>query len=179
MEQDLLKKMLTVHSIQRHDFMNHLQVIYGYLQLGNLGKAKEYSLKAVENVQGYGQFSKIPLPLLRSFLLWLMTQIAKPDDLFAFVFEGNWQEWQGLDRALTKCVRELLSSVEESLYNNDLKCRLGFLDNVTDFSLLFTGEEKVLNHLQEEKVTSQSLVVVYEKVSSEKLVVTIKPGKNI
>jgi hypothetical protein len=179
LEQDLLKKMLMVHKIQRHDFMNHLQVIYGYLQLGNLEKAKEYSLKAVESVKSYGQFSKIPLPLLQSFLLWFMTQIENSGAVFAFIFEGNWQEWQDVDLELTKLLRELLSSVQERLSANDLKCRLGFLENVADFSLVFIGREEDLNHLQEEKVTSQSLVVVYEKVSSEKLVVTIKPDKNI
>ena len=43
--EDLLKKILEVLRIQRHDFMNHLQVIYGYIQLGNLEKAKRIFVK--------------------------------------------------------------------------------------------------------------------------------------
>ncbi|MGI6587495.1 MAG: Spo0B domain-containing protein [Peptococcia bacterium] len=174
MERDLINKMLTVHRIQRHDFMNHLQVIYGYLQLGNLEKAKIYLLKAVESVQSYGQLGKIPLPFLQSFLLWVMIQFENPYDVFEFSLHGDWQKWRDVDLELTKFLMELLSSAQERLSDNRLKCRLGFLVNSSDFSLVFTGQEENLNFLLGQKITSNSLVVDYEKVSLEKLVVIIK-----
>jgi hypothetical protein len=179
LEKDLFKKILEVHKIQRHDFMNHLQVIYGYLQLGNPEKAKEYTLKAVESLQGYRQLSKIPLPFLQGFFLWFTSQFKTLDDVFEFIFEGDWQNWQDTDVELTRFLIELLSSVQDRLSYNDLKCRIGFLDNTSDFSLFFTGKDEDLNYLLEQNFTSLSLVVDYEKVSSEKLVVTIKRDKNI
>lgn len=174
LSEDLLKKMLEVHRMQRHDFMNYLQIIYGYLQLGNPEKAKEYLLNAVESVQSCGQLSKISLPFLQSFLIWCVTQFNNSHHVFEVVLNGIGSEWQDVDEELTLILRELLSSVQDSLSNNDLKCKLSFLDNSSGFSLLFLGRDDCLHHLKKQKCTSHLLSVVCEEITQGELAVTIK-----
>lgn len=174
MYEDLLKKMLEVHRIQRHDFMNHLQVVSGYLQLGNLEKAQNYSLKAVKSLRSYEQLSKIPLPFLQSFLTWFVVRFNITDDVFEFIFKGDWQEWEDVDEELTRILMELFSFVQDNLINNDLKCRLNFLDDSLGFSLLFVGKEDCINRLKKQKFTSLLLSVSCEEITQGKLAVIIK-----
>lgn len=40
--------------IQRHDFLNHLQIIQGYLQLKKPEKAEDYIKRAVDEIRAQG-----------------------------------------------------------------------------------------------------------------------------
>ena len=180
MHEDLLKKMLEVLRIQRHDFMNHLQVVYGYIQLGNLDKAKEYSLKAVDSVEKFGKFSKIPLPCLQSYLLWLSSQFDYLDENVDFISEGDWQEWQkeDVDKELTRLFTDMFSVIQGSSPNKGLKFRLSFADNLLDIAFLFDGEEEgnrdCINSLKKLNFISELLKVECTVNAPDKLVILIK-----
>jgi len=182
LQEDLLKKLLETLRIQRHDFMNHLQVISGYLQLGNLAKAQEYTLKAVDSVETFGKLSKIPLPYLQSYLLWLSAQY--PQEVQMFMSEGDWQEWQekgdALDQELTGLLLKLYSAVEDSLKKQDLKCSLVFKDNYFLLNLFFVGEKaninsiiNRINQLNKLNASLKLLSVACKENSSEKLEILI------
>lgn len=126
--EDLLKKVLEVHRTQRHDFMNHLQIIYGYLELGKADMAKKYTLKIADDLREAGKFSKIPLPCLQSYLLWFSAQLANSHLSFEIEWEDSCQEWmeQNVDEQLTGLFMELFSIVQGSLKNMKIKCSLKF-----------------------------------------------------
>lgn len=181
--EDLLKKILEVLRIQRHDFMNHLQVIYGYIQLGNLEKAKEYSLITVDSVEKFGKFSKIPLPCLQSYLLWLSSQFAYIYENIDYISDGDWQEWQreDVDEELTRLFINIFSVVQDSLKNKGLKYRLRFTGNLLKITFLFVGEKDenrdCISSLKKLNFISELLKVGYTMNSPDELVISVKLGK--
>lgn len=53
---------------QRHDFMNHIQVIWGYLQLNKPGEAAKYITEVNTKLNVYGLVFKLESPTLSLFL---------------------------------------------------------------------------------------------------------------
>ena len=49
-----LKKAKELLRLQRHDFLNHLQVIHGYLQLNKPEKATDYLMRAIDEIRAQG-----------------------------------------------------------------------------------------------------------------------------
>lgn len=175
MNECLLKKLLEVHQIQRHDFMNHLQVISGFLQLGNLDKAKEYSIKAAQSLEFFGKFSKIPWPCLQSYLLWLASEFNN-QIIFDLTLIGAGHKWQrqDVDEELTGLLMEIFSLVMESFKSEELKCELGFVDDPLGISLLFVGETNNINSIddlikRQNSISKLFSVVCTMKNTSEKL----------
>ena len=179
MNEDLLKKLLEVLRIQRHDFMNHLQVIYGYIQLGNLDRAKEYSLKTIDCVEKFGKFSKIPLPCLQSYLLWLSSRFDFLYESVDFIPEGDWQEWQreDVDKEITCLFIDLFSVVQDILKDRSLKCRLGVANNIVHISFLFEGvddkNKDCINSIRKLNFISERLKVEYTVNTPDKLVISV------
>jgi hypothetical protein len=173
--EDLLKKMLEVQKNMRHDIMNDIQVIYGYLQLRHPEKAMKYSIKAVERLQRYSQLGKIPLPFLQCFLTWFVSQLNNDGhDPFEFVLTGDWSNWRDEDQELTQLLMELFCSVQESLLNNTLQCKFSFTEQGQDYCLLFKGSEERMQQLNNFNFSSEKLSLVKKEVSPGTLLITIK-----
>ncbi|MGE5701828.1 MAG: Spo0B domain-containing protein [Clostridia bacterium] len=54
---------------QRHDWLNHVQVLMSYLKLGRPERAEEYLKRVTEMVNQEGMISRIQFPQLSVFLL--------------------------------------------------------------------------------------------------------------
>lgn len=62
--------MMKVISILRHDFLNHLQVISGYLQLNKTDRAREYIREVTQNLQRLSKVMHLKVPeVAGAFLL--------------------------------------------------------------------------------------------------------------
>lgn len=57
--------------VYKHDFLNHLQVLLGYLQLNKDDKALDYVKKAIAELEKGGSLMRLELPEL---VLWLLIQ---------------------------------------------------------------------------------------------------------
>ena len=55
-------KMLELISVQRHDFLNHLQVISGLLQLKKEERAREYILEVGQDIKDLSKISHLKVP---------------------------------------------------------------------------------------------------------------------
>jgi len=55
----LLKELLEANRHQRHDFLNHLQVIWGYIKIKREEKAIEYLQDVTDYLQGLRDLNKI------------------------------------------------------------------------------------------------------------------------
>jgi sensor histidine kinase regulating citrate/malate metabolism len=53
---------------QRHDFMNHLQVVFGLIDMGETGDAREYIERVYGDIQRVGQALKTAIPAVNALL---------------------------------------------------------------------------------------------------------------
>ncbi|MGI5901549.1 MAG: Spo0B domain-containing protein [Desulfitobacteriia bacterium] len=101
----LLKEQLNNCRFQRHDFLNHFQVIKGYLQLGMPDKAAAYIEEAVDSMAFQQQIFLISCPELSSILFsWFFKLRARgiemtlsfPEEMAVEEFwTTRWQEEYG------------------------------------------------------------------------------------
>lgn len=64
-----LEKLLEVIQVQRHDFLNHLQVISGLLQLNKLDRAREYIGQVSVEMALMSKTSRVKIPEVTAALL--------------------------------------------------------------------------------------------------------------
>lgn len=62
---------------QYHDFLNHLQVILGFLELGREDRAREQIGRAVKDIASRGQVAKCGLPEVAWLLLLFQAEALK------------------------------------------------------------------------------------------------------
>ncbi|MHB8125922.1 MAG: Spo0B domain-containing protein [Desulfitobacteriaceae bacterium] len=73
----LLAEQLSLYRLQRHDFLNHWQVIMGYLQLNNPSKALEYMHKALQGMQIEQVIGQIPKDTIVAILLGWVNRLRQ------------------------------------------------------------------------------------------------------
>lgn len=83
LEHILLKEQLEYYRLQRHDFLNHGQVIMGYLQLGKTEKALEYMHEAIAGLDAEQIAGQIPQDTVGAIILGFILSLRK---------EGVWVE---------------------------------------------------------------------------------------
>jgi len=72
-----LEKLLEVIQAQRHDFLNHLQVISGFLQLNKPERIREYIELVTADMSVMSQTSRFKIPELTAVLLVSFNEAAK------------------------------------------------------------------------------------------------------
>ena len=123
LELTLLSEQLDLYRLQRHDFMNHWQVIMGYLQLGNTDKALNYMRNALQGLEAEQVMGQIPQPIVASCLLGFVVslrsqgvqvQVEVSESIKeADFWEEFWQEEYG--QALYGYTRGCLSDFQEHI----------------------------------------------------------------
>ena len=73
-ERTLLAEQLDWYRLQRHDFLNHWQVVMGYIQLKQNDKALEYMREAWQGLAAEQEAGQIRQPMLAAILLGLIVQ---------------------------------------------------------------------------------------------------------
>lgn len=64
-----LQEMMQVIKAQRHDFINHLQVVYGLLRIGENDQAQDYIGELYQDVQVSGEILRLAIPELTALLM--------------------------------------------------------------------------------------------------------------
>lgn len=180
MYQCLLLKMLDVQKNMRHDIMNDIQVIYGYLQLNHPEKAMKYSQQAVKRMQRYQQLGRIPLPLLQSFLTWFVAQFSHDGNApLEINLTGDWNYWQAEDEELTQLLMALLCSVQEGILKGLISCKLTFTKDAPSLSLLFEGTKESMQNLSQFNYCGQKLVWDRAEIAPDGLLITINKSGHV
>ncbi|MDD2400643.1 MAG: Spo0B domain-containing protein [Clostridia bacterium] len=174
MQDDLIKKMLDCQKVMRHDFTNHIQIIYGYLQMGNVKKAEEHSVKAVEGFQRVSAMERIRLPYLHSFLIWYISSLGFEQNSFEVHIDENWDIWEEEDEELTKVLMQLLYFVRKGLISSEMFSVLKFDNNTPNIILLCKGSEKIIKGLKDFKLDSKIFVVCIESYTNDEIKFIIK-----
>lgn len=86
---DHLQELLRVIRLQRHDFVNHMQVIYALLQTRQIEKAEEYITGLGQRVQISKEMLQIQIPELAALLLVKMGVAALKNISFDIEAESD------------------------------------------------------------------------------------------
>jgi len=108
-----LSEILNILRAQRHEFINHLQVIYGMLQTGKGDGIPDYIQKASQMISLENKLLGLPPGEFRNALLAAMVAAQTAAIDFSVNMGGN-QHWEGFaDLELEKslCFRLLLSNL--------------------------------------------------------------------
>lgn len=131
----LLEEQLNWYKLQRHDFLNHWQVIMGYLQLKHTDKALAYMREALD-LTAEQQVGQIPEPLVSASLLSLVIRLhlgGIPSEVimpFIFKQEGFWREsWQkeyvgALSGYTTECQDMVFSLANPPAGNSGMRAEI-------------------------------------------------------
>ena len=154
LERLLLKDQLDHYRLQRHDFLNHWQVIMGYLQLDKADKALSYMRKGIDGLEAEQQIGQIPQETVAAILLSLVISLHKEEipvevELDTQMKEANfweefWQEEYG--QALYGYTRESLTDLFERRIGLNEPCVLIQFKETNHFTCylrLWDGERVV------------------------------------
>lgn len=156
-DQTLLSELLSWYRLQRHDCLNHFQVVKGYLQLNREDKALEYMQGMLLELQAEQMIAQIPSSLPAAILLgWvirLRTQdvsadLSFPDGMKKEEFwDKRWREEYA--EALYGYTIECLSISEELANKNTekLQSEIYLYEEQAGFSaefILYCGEQELV-----------------------------------
>jgi hypothetical protein len=126
MDEGILEKLLEVNSLNRHDFMNHLQVIYGYLQLGHTQKARDYTLQAAKSIRCFDVLANIRLPYVKTILIWYLNLLGKEKSSLSVCAGEAFTYWQEFDYEAALLLMKILDFFRERLQKNEISGRVSF-----------------------------------------------------
>lgn len=130
--QDTLSKVENLnHSLraQRHDFLNHLQVVYGLIEMEEYSDARDYIDKVYKDIQKVSRALKTAIPAVNALLQAKMMDAGKRDiqvhiDVSSRL-EGfpipSWEFCRVLGNLLDNAIAALEEKTENRLLNISLK----------------------------------------------------------
>lgn len=150
LERTLLAEQLDHYRLQRHDFLNHWQVIMGYLQLGKADRALLYMQDGITGLDAEQQIGQIPQEVAGAILLGFVIGLRKEGLLVEVQLDSTikkevfWQEfWQeeygevlcGYTKEWLAAIFERYQGLEEPIveidveYTETFSCRISLLDD--------------------------------------------------
>ncbi|MCL6477153.1 MAG: Spo0B domain-containing protein [Peptococcaceae bacterium] len=107
---------LEIMSMQRHDFLNHLQVIYGLVQLNKNDQVKEYIKQVSREVEMLSKVGRLAVPEVATALL--VGYFSALKNQVGVLYDIN----TGLGQC--SIPGNILAEVLEEVFNHALKCLL-------------------------------------------------------
>lgn len=102
---------LEIISVQRHDFLNHIQVISGFLQLNKIEQARKYINEAVMQINRFGEIIHLKPPEVAAALLEARNQAAKYGVEIDLQIEGNPESCLAPGKDIGSGLREIIGKV--------------------------------------------------------------------
>lgn len=99
--------------LQKHDFLNYIQIISGYLQLGNMEKATAYVQKATEELDRSSSITKIANPALGINLLLQVYKAYQKNGITINLYAGTMLESLDYDKGMPQFFDRFFSAIEE------------------------------------------------------------------
>lgn len=110
-----LQEMMQIIKAQRHDFINHLQVIYGLISLGQTDHVKEYMGQLYKDVQVTGDIIHLAIPELSALLLVQISAATARNISFEIITESNLSSLTVPSLELVAVVGNLLNNAMEAV----------------------------------------------------------------
>lgn len=121
---DLTEQNLRVLRCHRHDFLNHLQVILGYIQLGKVQQAEEYIKGINEELKGIRVISGLSIPEISVLLLFMRQKAGESNIRLDCDIEADLSEIsidpQDLVRILSNLIDNAIYELKDSVQKDKL-----------------------------------------------------------
>lgn len=111
-EMDSARSLIQFLRIQQHDFMNHIQVIHGYLQLNKAHKAIEYIEDIIVQKQNLSALYKLHDPEMVACLLSGLHKAAFHQVDLNIVLDSEWSSQPNSRRIAALCTELLYIFIE-------------------------------------------------------------------
>lgn len=138
--EQLLLEQLNWYRIQRHDFLNHWQVIMGYLQLKQADKALDY-MKTALNVEAEQRAGQIADPLVRAVVLGMMLRLRLEGFLAEIVLPNTFKAAEYWQRLGTRKYAETLYGYTTECLELCRSCQQGLDKRDRVLALMDFGDE--------------------------------------
>jgi sensor histidine kinase regulating citrate/malate metabolism len=99
-EDDLLTAVCELIRVQKHDILNHLQVIAGYLQMNKMEKARDYLQETIKEITEKGSLMRLRKPLLVLSLMCKQLEVFEKGLHLKIINRTNLAESSVTDRYL-------------------------------------------------------------------------------
>lgn len=121
---DSLQEMMQVIKAQRHDFINHLQVVYGFLSLNESSQAQAYISNLYQDVQVSGRILQLAVPELAALLMVKMGVATTRDISFFIDIDSNLASLKVRALDLASIVGNLVNNALEATENMEIEQRI-------------------------------------------------------
>jgi len=110
-----LSELVRAIRVQRHDFVNHMQVVYALMKTGKFDKAIEYIADLSHDIQITGAMLSVDIPELSALLLAKTDLARKKEILFKITVESDLKGLEIKPLELIMVVANLLDNAFEAV----------------------------------------------------------------
>ena len=137
---------------QRHDFMNHLQVVYSLMEMEEYGEAREYIERVYGDIQRVGRVLKTALPAVNALLAAKEADCGEKGIAMELDFSSAWQNltmpaWEMcrvLGNLIDNAMDALLSIPEAERPPEGLAIRVSIGEDVQSFTFCVANNGPVI-----------------------------------
>nr|WP_238480759.1 Spo0B domain-containing protein [Desulforadius tongensis] len=110
-----MPELLEVIQVQRHDFLNHLQVISGLLQLNRGERVKDYIDQITREMAPLSAVTRLKVPELKAVLLIAVHKAKKHQIDFVYNIDTHLDDFAVPGAVLAEAVEECINAAVERL----------------------------------------------------------------
>ena len=148
-----LEKLNSELRTQRHDYLNHLQVVYGLLELKEYEELYSYLSPVYKNIQKTGKALKTSKPAINALLKAKMDEAESRNIDFYIEVKTDLKNLKVEDWELCKVISNLIDNAITALENKEINKKI-WIDMTEDrdyylFSVSNNGPA-IMSHMQEE-----------------------------
>lgn len=118
-----LSQLVRAIRVQRHDFVNHMQVVYALMKTGKFDKAIDYIADLSHDIQITGEMLSVDIPELSALLLAKVDLARKKEILFKITVESDLKGLEIKPLELIMVVANLLDNAFEAVESLPVEMR--------------------------------------------------------
>lgn len=132
----MLERQQAALRAQRHDFMNHLQVVYSLLELKEYGAAEEYLEKVYGDIKRIGRALKTAHPAINALLAAKMSDCESRGIAMELTAESPWQQINVPSWEVCRVLGNLIDNAMDALSQTQKPViRVALGENLHEYSL--------------------------------------------
>ncbi|MDD4169939.1 MAG: Spo0B domain-containing protein [Desulfotomaculaceae bacterium] len=118
-----LDNFVEIVQVQRHDFLNHLQVISGLLQLNKVERVQEYISQVSMEIARLSKTSQVKIPAVTLALLSSLNEAAKYQIDIELIINSNFAECAVLDSVVGEAIEHSVGCALDAMSSPEIKGR--------------------------------------------------------
>jgi hypothetical protein len=136
------EKLLEVIQVQRHDFLNHLQVISGFLQLNKPERIREYIELIILEMRAMSQTARFKIPEITAALLVGFNEASKYQAKMELMVNSNLDHCMVAGPVVGEALESVLNCFFKNLASPELEERdfaVSFEESETEYNICLSS----------------------------------------